>query len=235
MAEPTADERKAFAKSGVSLPDGSYYVRDANDLSNAIEAVGRGEAAGDDGAAIRRHIMKRAEVLKLSARIPDTWMPDGMLKHDDVDAFLAHHGIKGMRWGHRKGASSSDSGSTRVGGARRVVIKSPDATRARETAETIRQHKTTDAVSNEDLQHLVRRLNLEKQFSQLSEESASAGKKALDDALSIGGNAAKNTAQNLATKGLTKGIEVGAPIAGRAGKKLVKKAAGNIATQLLGY
>jgi hypothetical protein len=31
-----------------------------------------------------------------------------MIPDEDIYAFLEHHGVKGMRWGSRKGASSGD-------------------------------------------------------------------------------------------------------------------------------
>lgn len=104
MAEPTAAQRKMFAKMGLSMPDGSYYIRNGptgvSDLDNAVKAVGRGET--DDpssGDPIRRHIIKRARALKKADMIPDTWNPDGSLKHfDNVEDFLAHYGVKGMHW-----------------------------------------------------------------------------------------------------------------------------------------
>jgi hypothetical protein len=70
MADVTAQQRRQFAKSGVAMPDGSYYIRNADDLDNAIGAVGRGSGSH---AAIRAHIIKRANVLGLSNRIPADW------------------------------------------------------------------------------------------------------------------------------------------------------------------
>lgn len=111
---PSAKQRRMFAKMGIAMPDGSYYIRNAGDLSNAIMAVGRGEAAGDSGNAIRVHIMKRAAALKLTSKIPATWNSDGSLKQAaahmlplpsddpvDIDDFLEHFGVKGMHWGVR--------------------------------------------------------------------------------------------------------------------------------------
>lgn len=74
MAEPTAHQRREWAASGIAMPDGSYYIRNADDLDNAINAVGRGGASHD---AIRRHIIKRAAALGLSARIPANWTASG--------------------------------------------------------------------------------------------------------------------------------------------------------------
>ena len=70
-------DRDKMAKSGEAMPDGSYPIADAEDLDNAIHAVGRG---GADHDAIRAHIIKRAAALGLSSRIPDNWNSDGSLK-----------------------------------------------------------------------------------------------------------------------------------------------------------
>ena len=72
-------DRDRMAKSGQAMDDGSYPVADAEDLENAIHAVGRG---GADHDAIRAHIIKRADALGLSSKIPDNWNSDGSLKPD---------------------------------------------------------------------------------------------------------------------------------------------------------
>jgi len=91
LSEPTAAQRRMFAKMKLAMPDGSYYIRNgsvgATDLDNAIKAVGRTTSASGDDAAntVRRHIMTRAGALKLTDKIPDTWNSDGSLKHDALD------------------------------------------------------------------------------------------------------------------------------------------------------
>jgi len=75
----SAEDRRRMAASGEAMPDGSYPIADAADLDNAIHAVGRGGASHD---AIRRHIIKRADALGLSSRIPDNWNADGSLGGD---------------------------------------------------------------------------------------------------------------------------------------------------------
>lgn len=76
-----ADQLKALGEKGHAFKnaDGSYSypIGDAEDLANAIHAVGRGNAAHED---IRRFIMKRAGELGLADRVPDTWNADGTLK-----------------------------------------------------------------------------------------------------------------------------------------------------------
>lgn len=72
----SAADRRDMAKSGEAMEDGSYPIRDAEDLDNAIHAVGRG---GADHDAIRRHIIKRAKALGKSDSIPDNWNADGSI------------------------------------------------------------------------------------------------------------------------------------------------------------
>lgn len=73
----SADDRKRMAGNGQAMDDGSYPIADAEDLDNAIHAVGRGNADHD---SIRAHIIKRAAALGLSSRIPDNWNSDGSLQ-----------------------------------------------------------------------------------------------------------------------------------------------------------
>jgi 2'-5' RNA ligase len=89
-AAVTTDERRMMAKSGVAMPDGSYYVRNASDLHNAILAIGRASGGEEGRNAVRRHVIKRAKALGLSNMIPDTWKADGTLAHSDTDEALEH-------------------------------------------------------------------------------------------------------------------------------------------------
>ncbi len=198
VAEPTASARRMFAKMGLAMPDGSFYIRNgsigASDLDNAIKAVGRGEADGGNGNDIRRHIMKRASALKLSDRIPDTWNSDGSLKHDwiaDVEEYISHFGVRGMKWGQRKEGPGS------------VHPSSPDAARAHSTLAVIQKHGVK-AVSSADLQHLVSRQGLEQQYGRLNEAHVNAGKKAVQDfAVQFG----KQQASALASKAVSEGLK----------------------------
>jgi hypothetical protein len=73
-----ADRDKA-AKSGAAMEDGSYPILSCtgdNSVDTAIHAVGRGNASHD---SIRAHIIKRADSLGCSTKIPDNWNKDGSL------------------------------------------------------------------------------------------------------------------------------------------------------------
>lgn len=158
-AEPTAAQRKMFAKMGIAMPDGSYYIRNADDLSNAIKAVGRGEGPDKSGDEIRKHIIARAMKIGLSDNIPDNWKSDGSLKQSAIEAgqeFIAHFGTKGMRWGVRRPGTGTPSSHV-----------SADHQRAEVVSHLIKAHGVK-AASNDELQTLITRLNLESQHARLA-------------------------------------------------------------------
>jgi hypothetical protein len=64
-------ERKDLAEKGQALSDGSFPIRNEEDLKNAISSYGRSKKG--DRAKVRRHIIKRARQLKQSKMIPDNW------------------------------------------------------------------------------------------------------------------------------------------------------------------
>jgi hypothetical protein len=73
------EQRERMADEGMALPDGSYPIKDAADLSNAVQAYGRAK----DKEAAKRHIMKRARELGKEDMIPENWM--GKSGFDDVE------------------------------------------------------------------------------------------------------------------------------------------------------
>ena len=64
-------QRSHLAKAGKALPDGSYPIRNVEDLKNAIQAYGR--ANPEDRKAVRAHIRKRAEELGKTDLVPENW------------------------------------------------------------------------------------------------------------------------------------------------------------------
>jgi hypothetical protein len=73
----TTAERQQAAKAGEAMPDGSFPVRNADDLKNAVKAVGR---AGADHDKVRAFIIRRSKALKVPFMVPSSWAPDGSLK-----------------------------------------------------------------------------------------------------------------------------------------------------------
>jgi hypothetical protein len=87
-------DRERAIKEGLSLPDGSYPIRNKEDLKRAVKAFGRAK----DKAKTKKHIKKRARALKATDLLPDTWNTwdivrgyayiDGSLNIHDVDDLL---------------------------------------------------------------------------------------------------------------------------------------------------
>lgn len=63
-------QRAQMAKRGTAMSDGSFPIKDEEDLRNAIQAFGRAK----DPAAAKMHIMKRARSLGMEDLIPSKWM-----------------------------------------------------------------------------------------------------------------------------------------------------------------
>jgi hypothetical protein len=60
----SAAERRSAAKTGASLPDGSYPIYNMQDAMNALRRIGTGKASRD---TILAHIRKRARQLGFKA------------------------------------------------------------------------------------------------------------------------------------------------------------------------
>lgn len=83
---------------------------------------------------------------------------------ENTDNFLEHYGVKGMRWGVRKGVVKS--GKERTNREDKVRAKRKDAKRRRQV------------LSDKDLDGLVKRLEQEKKLKNLLDEDLSPGRTA---------------------------------------------------------
>lgn len=73
----TAEERDADAKSGAAESDGSYPIKDADDLHNAMQAYGRSK----DKAKTKAHIRARAKALGMEDKLSDAFKrADGVIE-----------------------------------------------------------------------------------------------------------------------------------------------------------
>lgn len=112
--------------------------------------------------------------------------------------FLEHFGVVGMKWGIRRSRSSKAVSAPSP--------KSQDFAKASEVAKRVRVHGTSSA-SNQELDDLIKRMKLEKQFRELVPKKQSkksvAGKFISDIMLSV----AKTQVTNLANDAL--GAQVG--------------------------
>jgi hypothetical protein len=71
MAVVSRRTRMRLVKEGKALDDGSFPIRDAGDLKNAVRAYGRAKP-GSKGR-VRKHIMRRARALRRLDLIPQKW------------------------------------------------------------------------------------------------------------------------------------------------------------------
>jgi hypothetical protein len=83
LASISMRARKRLAKEGKALPDGSYPIRNAGDLRNAIQSYGRSKPG--DRAKVRRHVIKRARALGKTEMIPENWKTASAMAEDAAD------------------------------------------------------------------------------------------------------------------------------------------------------
>jgi hypothetical protein len=69
MAELDSEERRTLADQGKALPDGSFPIRDREDLQDAIQSYGRAK----DKAEAKRWIKRRARELNAEKELPEDW------------------------------------------------------------------------------------------------------------------------------------------------------------------
>ena len=69
MAELDTEARRKLAKRGEALPDGSFPIRNKEDLRDAIQSYGR----ANDKAEAKRWIKRRARELDAEDELPDNW------------------------------------------------------------------------------------------------------------------------------------------------------------------
>lgn len=112
---------------------------------------------------------------------------------------LAHFGVKGMKWGVRRSRTSSSSSTKTPPGH-----ISEDARKAHDAHVTVQKHKSTDPLSNQELRHLVERIDLEHRYTtSLGKAHQTKGKKFVTDILA---NVGKQTATKLASDAAAKTV-----------------------------
>ena len=107
---------------------------------------------------------------------------------------LYHHGIKGMKWGIRRSRAQLGYSS------------SPRKTKKQAQKVSSKQQRRNEMkkMSDAELRNRINRIQMEKQYMQLTEPQLSPGKKFVKDVLT---NAAKQTVTNYTAKYMTKGME----------------------------
>jgi hypothetical protein len=135
----------------------------------------------------------------------------------DSEEFLAHYGVPGMKWGKHKKASP---------------VKTPVTPSLDHQVAKSLKSKHVSELNNTELKFLTQRMQLEKQYSDLSPSTVSKGKRQVDAMLSNAEKANKivkfidSPAGKLIGKGIMAAFAVaGAAVAGGAGAAAAKNAA----------
>lgn len=109
-----------------------------------------------------------------------------MQKNDELiqsQEYLEHVGILGMRWGVRKDRSSGGTGN-RIGGRRFLSRKKQKPGHPEHEEVSLLKKKKIRDMSNQEIEKVAKRLDLEKRYKNLNPSRTQKGKKAVGTTLS---------------------------------------------------
>lgn len=181
-----APTSKAQCKLPVRTPSGEVNRNGVHAAAAALAGARGGVQASSEEKSKAANILRRLYANELDEDVPDSLQHaldrdvDAFFAHfgidvDPVDDFFAHYGIKGMRWGIRRNRAQLDAGS------------SEDAAKANEIRAKVAKSGVS-SLSNQEMQHLVQRMNLEQQYARAtySPSKLMKGKAIVNETLAIG-------------------------------------------------
>ena len=110
---------------------------------------------------------------------------DELMHSDD---FLAHYGIKGMRWGRRRGSSKNTTKSKKKKRTladrvqKRMEKKNRDESEDYQKVKDLKKKRPSE-MSNVELKSYIERMNLEQQYKSLKSKDVAPGQKFATDIL----------------------------------------------------
>lgn len=107
-------------------------------------------------------------------------------------SYLAHHGVRGMKWGVRKNKGDKDP---RIKSLKEFSKITDNSRRIRDTSRSMRRQKVaakvkTTNLSTKELERRVKRMRLEQDYRDLKTSQVINGERSVMDVLSIAGNVA---------------------------------------------
>ena len=116
--------------------------------------------------------------------------------------YIKHHGIKGQKWGVRR--FQNKDGSLTPLGRKRQQYDGP----VHEDYNKSHDAKSVKAMSDKELRDRLNRLNMERQYIQLTAQDKSIGKKMVSDILlNVGKELAKEYLKNYAKKSIDEALK----------------------------
>lgn len=116
---------------------------------------------------------------------------------------LAHYGIPRMKWGVRR-YQNKDGSLTPEGRKRYGYDDDDDVVDSHDDYKKAHKRASVRSMSDQELRNRLNRLQMEKQYAQLTAPEKSAGAKFVKNVLS---NAASQTATKYVSKYMDKGVE----------------------------
>ena len=117
---------------------------------------------------------------------------------------LQHHGIKGQKWGVRR--FQNKDGSFTAAGRKRQ--RQNDDGPVHEDHSKSHDNKSVKSMSDKELRDRINRLNMERQYAQLTATEKSMGRKIVTEVLlNVGKELAKEYLKNYAKKGIEEALK----------------------------
>ena len=120
----------------------------------------------------------------------------------EIQDYLEHYGVLGMKWGKRKDTSRGSSSKTRESKKKK---KPQNLSREASIARKLKEKKVEE-MTNEEIRTLVNRMRLEQDYKTITARKKRAGEKIAGEILL---NAAKQTATSFVSARLSEGINLG--------------------------
>lgn len=109
----------------------------------------------------------------------------------DLEDVLAHYGIKGMKWGVRRSEAQLERARNRKSKKKDKPARLSEDAAIAEAAKKQARDRGTKSLTNKQLEQVNQRMNLEHQFSSLTDKTSkiSKGQKLVKETLSVSNTA----------------------------------------------